>query len=54
MDPTLNEMNPAYITPSHSKCFLLSKNVFFFLNMGSSTQGWMPTYVSILRIPQMI
>jgi hypothetical protein len=32
-----------------------SSSCFFFLKVGgSSTQAWMPTYVSILRIPQMI
>jgi hypothetical protein len=38
-----------------SQKFLINSDFFFAWRWGgSSTQAWMPTYVSILRIPQMI
>jgi hypothetical protein len=45
-----------YTRASHSGVGKLSKSFSFFPWSwgGSSTQAWMPTYVSILRIPKMI
>jgi hypothetical protein len=39
---------------SHEFKYVLVETIFSFRWVGSSTQAWMPTYVSILRIPQMI